>query len=217
MPIKLEDSEYTNLLEKNYVRALKTQNRFSFMNASVLPMFDKDEQEMFMGFQSVLLKLDKIADQYVDDVYPMIPMLGEHHMVQRMNPFDGVDGSCKNQLMLNLCMSSFNPELDMALSASSILVGNALFHNPKRTDVQQKALDEIWTGRGIGGIGITEMNHGSDAVNMKTVAKIADNGDITYNGTKIYTTNGAVADYFATYGVTDISNTRQTMVLTLFK
>jgi alkylation response protein AidB-like acyl-CoA dehydrogenase len=39
---------------------------------------------------------------------------------------------------------------------------------------------------------------------------------ITYNGMKIYTTNGAVADYFTTYGVTDISDPRRTMALTLF-
>ena len=40
---------------------------------------------------------------------------------------------------------------------------------------------------------------------MKMQAKIGDDGSVTYNGTKIYTTNGAVADYFSTYGVTDIS------------
>jgi len=180
-------------------------------------MLSKEEQDLFLGFQSVCKKHKKDVAKNADNVYGLIPEFAEHHMLQRMNPFDGVKGSCKHQLLLNIALSSFFPELDMALSASSILVGNALFHNPKRTDVQQKAMEEIWAGRSIGGIGITEMEHGSDAVNMKTKASIADNGDITYNGKKIYTTNGAVADYFATYGVTDISNPRRTMMLTLFK
>lgn len=216
MPIPLKEAEYSDLLEPNYQKALKLSNRYSFINANLLPMFSKEEQELFMEYQAVLLKINKRAEDYLDDVYPLIPQLAEHHMIQRMNPYDGVDGSCKKQLMLNLCMSSFFPELDMALSASSILVGNALFHNANRSDFQQKALEEIYTGKAIGGIGITEMAHGSDAVNMKMRASIADNGDITYNGTKIYTTNGPVADYFATYGVTDISNPRRTMMLTLF-
>ena len=52
---------------------------------------------------------------------------------------------------------------------------------------------------------------------MEMDAKIDGEGNITYNGTKIYTTNGAVADYFATYGVTDQLDPRRSMMLTLFK
>ena len=60
------------------------------------------------------------------------------------------------------------------------------------------------------------MERGSDSVNMRTVGSINADGSITYNGTKIYTTNGAVADYFSTYGVTDITDPRGSMMLTLF-
>ncbi|UYP44906.1 Crotonobetainyl-CoA reductase [Candidatus Lokiarchaeum ossiferum] len=215
MPLKLSEAVYGNLLEKNYNKALSLGNRYSFINSNIFPLLNKEEQDLFMGFQDVCKKLLKEVN--VDDAYEILPKLGEHYMLQRMNTYDGVVGSCKRQLLLNMAVNGMAPEVDMAMTASSILVGNSLYHNPDRNDIQEKALKEIYRGTKVGGIGITEPEHGSDAVNMKTTAKIAENGDITYNGTKIYTTNGAVADYFSTYGVTDISNPRRTMMLTLFK
>ncbi len=215
MPIKLREVAYTNLLEKNFEKALSLRNRYSFINANIFPLLSKDEQDLMLGFQEVCVKLQKEIDPL--DVYPITPKLGEHHMMQRMNPFDGFDGSCKHQMLLSMALNGMGPEVDMAVTASSILVGNSLFHNPKRNELQEKALRQIWDGTAIGGIGITEMNNGSDAVNMKMKATINADGGFTYNGTKIYTTNGAVADYYSTYGVTDISNPRRTMMLGFFK
>ena len=217
--MKLSEANYTHLLEKNYEKALSLGNRYSFLNANLFPLLSKDEQDMMTEIQGVCKKLQKEADEcYVnEDAYPLFPKLGEHYMLQRMNTYDGVEGSCKRQMLLNMCMVQLSPETDFASTASSILVGNSLYHNPERGDLQEKALKEIYRGTKIGGIGITEIEHGSDAVNMKMKATIAEDGSITYNGIKIYTTNGAVADYFSTYGVTDISNPRRTMMFTLFK
>ncbi|MFX1260113.1 MAG: acyl-CoA dehydrogenase family protein, partial [Promethearchaeota archaeon] len=54
------------------------------------------------------------------------------------------------------------------------------------------------TGKAIGCIGITEPERGSDAVNMTTVCTKSDDGSyITFNGEKVFTTNGPKADYFA--------------------
>ena len=137
-------------------------------------------------------------------------------MIQRMNPWNDIEGSCRHQLLLGLCAPAFAPEVDMAVTASGILVGNSLFHNPQRSDFQEQALGDIYSGRKVGGIGITEPEHGSDSVNMRCVGKVNEDGTITYNGTKIYTTNGAVADLFSTYGVTDITDPGHSMPLTLF-
>ena len=90
-------------------------------------------------------------------------------MIQRMNPWDDIKGNCRHQLLLSLCATELSPEVDLAVTASGILVGNSLFHNPKRSDTQNQALDEIYKGLKIGGIGITEMERGSDSVNMRTV------------------------------------------------
>jgi len=213
--MKLKDVKYTNMLEKNYEKALSLKNRYSFINTNILPLLNKEEKDMFLGFQDVCMKLQKEVN--IEDVYDMLPKLGEHYMLQRMNTYDGVKGSCKNQMLLSLAVNGMAPEVDFAATASAILVGNSLYHNPNRTEVQEKALKEIYRGTKVGGIGITEIEHGSDAVNMKMKATMQDDGSVTYNGIKVYTTNGAVADYFSTYGVTDISNPRRTMMLTMFE
>ncbi|MHA1718732.1 MAG: acyl-CoA dehydrogenase family protein [Promethearchaeota archaeon] len=213
--MKLKDAVYGTLLEKNYEKALALKNRYSFINANILPLLNKEDKELFLGFQEVCLKLQKQVN--LEDVYEMLPSLGEHYMLQRMNPYDGVPGSCKHQILLSLANNGMAPEVDFAATASAVLVGNSLYHNPNRTAVQENALKEIYRGTKVGGIGITEIDNGSDAVNMKMKATFQDDGSVTYNGIKIYTTNGAVADYFSTYGVTDISNPRRTMMLTMFE
>jgi butyryl-CoA dehydrogenase len=219
LKLKISEAVYSNLLEKNYEKALSLKNRYSFINANLFPLLSKEEKDMMSEFQERNKKLVPFANEAYknEDAYALFPKWGENYQLQRMNPYEGFEGSCKMQMLLNLCNVSLSPEADMAATASSILVGNSLFHNPKRTEVQEKALKGIYSGQAIGGIGITEVEHGSDAVNMKMQAKIGDDGSVTYNGTKIYTTNGAVADYFSTYGVTDISNPRMTMMLTLFE
>ena len=73
----------------------------------------------------------------------------------------------------------------MAITASAVLVSNCLTHNPQRTEIQNSALDDIIRERKVGAIAITEPEHGSDSVNLRTLAQINDNGAITYNGTKI--------------------------------
>lgn len=213
--MKLKDAKYGILMEKNYEKALSLKNRYSFINANILPLLNKEDKDMFLGFQEICLKLQKQVN--LEDVYELLPKMGEHYMLQRMNTYDGVPGSCRHQILLSLANNGMSPEVDFAATASAVLVGNSLYHNPKRPAVQEKALKEIYRGTKVGGIGITEIEHGSDAVNMKMKATYQDNGSVSYNGTKIYTTNGAVADYFSTYGVTDISNPRRTMMLAMFE
>lgn len=216
--VKLSEVPYGKLLEKDYEKALSLQNKYSFINANVFPLLSKEEQNLLSEFEENCSKLakDPAIINSKDDVYPAFPKFGDYHMVQRMNPFDGIEGSCKHQMLLSLAQLQVSPEIHMAIVAGGVLVGNSLFHNPKRSPIQEKALEEIFRGTKIAGISITEMDHGSDAVNMQTMVQKQQDGSLVYNGTKIYTTNGAVADYLTIYGVTDISDPRRTMALSLF-
>jgi alkylation response protein AidB-like acyl-CoA dehydrogenase len=217
--LRLADVPYGTLLEKNYDKALSLNNHYSFINAHILPLLSKDEGNLLTEFEDHCKELhpDAIQCRVDQDAYAMFPKLGKFRMLQRMNPFDGFEGSTKHQMLLSIAMVQLGSEIDKAVVPSGILMGNSLFHNPKRSEIQQRALEQIWRGEKIGGICITEPERGSDAVNMQMQAKIADDGTITYNGTKVYTTNGAVADYLTCYGVTDESDPRRSMMLTLFR
>ena len=217
MPVDLNGIKYGNLLEKDYDKALKLSNRYSFINANLFPMLSKEEQTLLMGFQDVCRKNKKNVDENLDDIYKAIPAFGAEGMVQRLNEWKGVPGSAKHQMLLNFALDPLSPELELGMTASGILAGNSLYHNPDRNDYQEKALTELYAGTKVGSLGMTEMERGSDAVNMLTKINLHDDGSVTYNGTKIYNTNGAVADYISTYGVTDISEPRRTMMFTLFE
>ena len=217
MPVPLSKIPYGNLLEKNYEKGLSLKNRYSFINANILPMLEKDEQNLLTDFQQVCSKNEKYVNENLDDVYPTFAKFGEHHMVQRLNTYDGVKGSAKHQMLLNFALDPLSPEIELAITASGILAGNSLYHNPDRNDYQQKALEELYAGTKVGSLGMTEMERGSDAVNMLTQITQNADGGVTYNGRKIYNTNGVAADYISTYGVTDISNPRRTMMFTMFE
>lgn len=75
MPIKLSDAVYTNLLEKNFDKALSLRNRYSFINANIFPLLSKEEQELLLEFEENCIKLQKDVNR--DDVYTIAPKLGE--------------------------------------------------------------------------------------------------------------------------------------------
>ncbi|TYS59781.1 acyl-CoA dehydrogenase [Sutcliffiella horikoshii] len=67
---------------------------------------------------------------------------------------------------------------------------------------KQKYLVPLAQGTSIGGYGLTEPGSGSDAGGMRTTAKL--NGDhYVLNGSKIFITNGGIADIYVVFAVTD--------------
>ncbi|MFV8826294.1 acyl-CoA dehydrogenase [Alkalihalobacterium sp. APHAB7] len=67
---------------------------------------------------------------------------------------------------------------------------------------KQKYLRALAEGRSIGAYGLTEPGAGSDVASMKTTAK-EDGDHYILNGSKIFITNGGVADIYVVFAVTD--------------
>lgn len=67
---------------------------------------------------------------------------------------------------------------------------------------KQKYLPKLCSGEWIGGFGLTEPNAGSDAFNVQTTAK-KDGDHWVLNGTKMFITNGPIADVILTITSTD--------------
>ena len=67
---------------------------------------------------------------------------------------------------------------------------------------KEKYLPDLATGEKLGAFGLTEPNAGSDAAMQRTVAE--DKGDHwLLNGSKIFITNGEVADTYVVFAMTD--------------
>ena len=67
---------------------------------------------------------------------------------------------------------------------------------------KQKYLRPLAQGDKIGAYGLTEPGSGSDAGGMKTTARL-DGDHYVLNGSKIFITNGGVADIYVVFAVTD--------------
>ncbi|MGG7142082.1 acyl-CoA dehydrogenase [Clostridium nigeriense] len=69
---------------------------------------------------------------------------------------------------------------------------------------KEKYLTELASGRKLGAFGLTEPGAGTDAAGQQTVA-VADGDNYILNGSKIFITNGGVADIFVIFAMTDKS------------
>lgn len=70
---------------------------------------------------------------------------------------------------------------------------------------KQKYLVPLAQGTKIGGYGLTEPGSGSDAGAMRTTARL-DGDHYVLNGSKIFITNGGIADIYVVFALTDPSS-----------
>ena len=89
----------------------------------------------------------------------------------------------------------------VTLSAHTSLAGWPVFKYGTE-EQKQKYLRPMAEGTKIGAYGLTEPASGSDAGAMKTTAKL-DGDDYVLNGSKIFITNGGIADIYIVFAVTN--------------
>ncbi len=89
----------------------------------------------------------------------------------------------------------------VTLSAHTSLAGWPVYKFGTE-EQKQKYLRPMAQGEKIGAYGLTEPGSGSDAGGMRTTAKL-DGDDYILNGSKIFITNGGIADIYVVFAVTD--------------
>ncbi|MHA1733128.1 MAG: acyl-CoA dehydrogenase family protein [Promethearchaeota archaeon] len=206
--------EGVKIIPEDVEEALKIDNLYEVLNFYLLPMLNEQETEFVLGLEEHVKREVAPMMRGESDVYSrLFPALGKGGYIQRLNPWrDYLPAGMEYEVLLGLVTAVCDPELDLARLASGILAGNPMHLHGG--DEVHAARDEIYSGKKVGCICITERTRGSDAVNMLTDVKMGDDGSATYNGEKIFTTNGPKADYLVAYGVTEPSNPRASMVQT---
>lgn len=98
--------------------------------------------------------------------------------------------------------SRWNHAMGLAWVAHDNLCLNNIYRNGNEAQ-RRKYLPDLCAGRKIGCLGLTEPGAGSDALgSMRTTAR-RDGDHYVLNGSKIYITNGPVADVLLIYAKTD--------------
>lgn len=98
----------------------------------------------------------------------------------------------------------WNHALALAVIGHDNLCANNIYRNGDEFQ-RRKYLPDLCSGKTIGALGLTEPGAGSDAMgSMRTTAR-RDGDHYVLNGSKIYITNGPVADVLLVYAKTDPS------------
>ena len=99
-------------------------------------------------------------------------------------------------------LGRWNHALALAWLAHENLCTNNLYRNGNEAQ-RRKYLPGLCSGRMIGALGLTEPGAGSDALgSMRTTAR-RDGDHYVLNGSKMYITNGPIADVLLIYAKTD--------------
>ncbi|BAU26429.1 butyryl-CoA dehydrogenase [Aneurinibacillus soli] len=98
-------------------------------------------------------------------------------------------------------LSRVDSSVGVTLSAHTSLAGWPIYKFGTE-EQKQKYLRALAEGRSMGAYCLTEPGSGSDAAGMKTVAK-RDGDDYILNGSKIFITNGGLADIYVVFAATN--------------
>lgn len=101
-------------------------------------------------------------------------------------------------------VSKVDAAFGIAYSVNTSLYGGSVMYSQATAEQKKRFLAPIASGQAIGSFGLTEPSAGSDAAGQKMLAT-KDGDSYILNGTKIFNTNGPIADHTVIYALTDPS------------
>ncbi len=114
--------------------------------------------------------------------------------------YGGLGGDVLMQTLAVEEMSRICPALGMTYAAHSNLCANNIYKNASEY-LKQRYLPPLVAGEKIGAMGLTEPGAGSDAMSLRTRA-VRRKDRFVLNGTKMFITNGPIADTILVYAKT---------------
>ena len=147
------------------------------------------------------------AEIDVTERFPMenVKKMGELGMmgIPFSTEFGGAGGDVLSYIIAVEELSKVCATTGVILSAHTSLCASLI--NENGTPAQkEKYLRDLCTGNKIGAFGLTEPGAGTDAAGQQTTA-VLEGDNYILNGSKIFITNGGVADTFIVFAMTDKS------------
>jgi isovaleryl-CoA dehydrogenase len=178
-------------------------------NDTALPTHFMTEEQQALAdqagkfFMSEFHHLNAEMDD-TDDLPPSVfPKLGEMGYLGLNVPpeFGGAGLDFTSACIITEQLSRSSAAIGLTHVAHDNLCVNNIYRNAN-DDLRRKYLPGLCDGTLIGALGLTEPGAGSDALgSMRTTAK-KDGDDYILNGSKIYITNGPIADLVLVYAKT---------------
>ncbi len=159
--------------------------------------------QAYRFFQSEFHHLNAEMDDTDDLPASVFPKLGEMgYLGLNVSPeYGGAGLDFTSACVITEELSRANAAIGLSQVAHDNLCVNNIYRNAN-DELRRKYLPGLCEGKLIGALGLTEPGAGSDALgSMRTTAR-KDGGDYVLNGTKIYITNGPIADIILVYAKT---------------
>jgi len=131
--------------------------------------------------------------------------LGELGLLGPLVPekWGGIGSSTVGYVALLEALGSVDPSVASAWQAHSTIgsLPLLLFGNDEQRERWLRPLAE---GRKLGAFGLTEPGAGSDAASIRMRAAAQPDGSFVLDGSKIWITNGGIADFFTVFAQTEV-------------
>jgi len=162
----------------------------------VLDQSDRFAREQLYDYQE---KMDN-EEWWPDDAFKKMAKVG-YLGVTVPEQYGGAGMDFFASTLILQSVSKWNPAIGLSYGAHDNLCINNLLRNGNEQQ-RKKYLPGLCDGKKCGALGLTEPGAGSDALgSMRTTAK--REGDFyVLNGSKIFITNGPIADYLLVYAKT---------------
>lgn len=146
-------------------------------------------------------KMDN-EEWWPDDLMPRLGELG--FLGVTVDPkYGGAGMSIMDAGLILQAFSRYNHAAALAWVAHDNLCANNIYNNGSDA-VREKFLPKLCSGEWIGCLGLTEPGAGSDALGSMRTRAVRDGDDYVINGSKLYITNGPVADICLLYAKTEL-------------
>lgn len=173
---------------------------------SLIDMATEPVERMWNEKMPELFKLEH-TETIPDDVIQMLKDIGAFGM-QVPTEFGGMGCNNTQYALLAEISGKYDLGIGIVLGAHQSIgyKGLLLFGTPEQ---KEKYLPDLSSGKLIAAFALTEPTAGSDAASIKSRAVPSEDGKHwILNGSKIWISNGGIADYFTVFAQTPCKNSR---------
>ena len=181
------------------LQAIRANYSLTSEQRQIVDHVDRVSREVLHPLQA---RMDA-EDWWPDDLFKQMGELG----LLGITAPEEMGGSGQNeftQALVSEVISKWNPAVGLSHGAHDNLCLNNLLRNGSEEQVK-KYVPGLCSGDLVGALGLTEPGAGSDALGSMATTARRDGDDYIINGSKIYISNGPIADVVLLYAKTDKS------------
>ncbi len=136
----------------------------------------------------------------------LFEMLGTHGQLGLTIPteYGGQGLDLFQAALVGQAYSRWNQAAALSIGAHDNLCANNIYRNGNEQQ-RMKYLPGLCAGTSVGALGLTEPGAGSDALGSMATTAVRDGDTYVLNGSKMFITNGPIADVLLIYAKTDVS------------